>query len=54
LFKLKICEIFNNIPVFKNNNKITYLVANIEKIKKLGLGPKDNIYDILENYNLKN
>jgi nucleoside-diphosphate-sugar epimerase len=50
----KICKIFNNIPVFKNNHKITYLVANIEKIKKLGWRPKDNINDILENYNFKN
>jgi UDP-glucose 4-epimerase len=49
----KICKIFNNTPVFKNNNKITYLVANIEKIKKLGWRPKDNINDILENYNFK-
>jgi UDP-glucose 4-epimerase len=49
----KICKIFNNTPVFKNNNKITYLVANIEKIKKLGWRPKDNINDILEDYNLK-
>jgi nucleoside-diphosphate-sugar epimerase len=50
----KICKIFNNIPVFKNNHKITYLVANIKKIKKLGWSPKDNINDILENYNFKN
>jgi nucleoside-diphosphate-sugar epimerase len=49
----KICKIFKNTPVFKNNNKITYLVANIEKIKKLGWRPKDNINDILENYNFK-
>ena len=49
----KICKIFNNTPVFKNNNKITYLVANIKKIKKLGWRTKDNINDILENYNFK-
>jgi hypothetical protein len=40
--------------VFKKNKKITYLVANIKKIKKLGWQPKDNINDILENYNFKN
>lgn len=50
----KICKIFNNTPVFKKNKKITYLVANIKKIKKLGWQPKDNINDILENYNSKN
>jgi nucleoside-diphosphate-sugar epimerase len=49
----KICKIFNNTPVFKKNHKITYLVANIKKIRKLGWRPKDNINDILENYNFK-
>jgi nucleoside-diphosphate-sugar epimerase len=49
----KICKIFNNTPVFKKNNKMTCLVANIAKIKKLGWRPKDNINDILENYNFK-
>ena len=49
----KICKIFNNTPVFKKNQKITYLVANIKKIKKLGWQPKDNINDILKNYILK-
>lgn len=49
----KICKIFNNTPVFKKNHKTTYLVANIKKIRKLGWRPKDNINDILENYNFK-
>jgi nucleoside-diphosphate-sugar epimerase len=49
----KICKIFNNIPVFKKNHKTTYLVANITKIKKLGWRPKDNINDILKDYNFK-
>jgi nucleoside-diphosphate-sugar epimerase len=49
----KICKIFNNIPVFKKNEKITYLVANITKIKKLGWRPKENINNILEDYNFK-
>jgi len=49
----KICKIFNNTPVLKKNHKITCLVANIKKIRKLGWRPKDNINDILENYNFK-
>lgn len=50
LLKIKI-RINKNFKIkFKDNKKITYLVANIKKIKKIGWRPKKNIYDIIDNY----
>ena len=50
LLKIKI-RINKNLKIkFKDNKKISYLVANIKKIKKIGWGPKKNIDDIIDNY----
>jgi len=45
-----ICKRFNKIPKFLKNNNSTTLIADINKVKKMGWVPKDNLFKILNDY----
>jgi len=50
---LHICHKYRKKPFFVNSKKTSFLIANIEKIKKFGWRPKSKIKNILKHY-LKN
>jgi nucleoside-diphosphate-sugar epimerase len=45
-----ICKRFNKTPKFLKNNNSTTLIADINKVKKMGWVPKDNLFKILNDY----
>ena len=45
-----ICKRYNKIPKFLKNNNSTTLVADINKVKKMGWVHKDNLIKILNDY----
>jgi nucleoside-diphosphate-sugar epimerase len=47
-----ICKRFNKLPKFLKNSNSTTLIADINKVKKMGWAPKDNLIKILNDYEL--